>query len=358
MLTKIVTIAVLCMALATARVTSEKVEQVSSSRWSNTDKNQARKFDWSLMEKQRSLGRKIEESPSLLNTFLRGVSMLQFGGASQYFVSSFYTVDGATIQSATAKPLNLCLLYPDSPYYQYATAVLSSDGSQITVTQKFYTDAACSVTAPPPTETYLFPTTMTSPEPQACSHGDDYVAQLVDIKVTSALISSTNPFANFGAGDVTSSYSNADNCANQVALNQNFDSAFSCQTSVANSVCTPVNQSLTIISSNSFLLSTYTDKTCTSVERVEQVTSYDNICYSHPSDDDHGYIYFYSSVLQGGSSSSDDDSVTLSQSTYGGLIAAVFIALTFGIACTAGLFCFGIISVGGAKNRALSNQGL
>ena len=335
--------------------TAESSNTGANHGWSTDGRPVA--FDWKLIQENRKFGQRSEAYSSLASGFLRGISMLQFAGATQYFVTETYRLDNTTVQTATALPLNLCLSFPgDTNYVMYVSGM--STATEITVTENIYSDSTCTTFVAGVPITY--PVMTSRKVYQQCSHGnDDDFNQEAAVMVMNSLVSSKYPFQNSGQGEVVSSYNGATNCANQVALVQIYRPGFSCATSVANSFCSPVNESIIVDSSNSYTITTYTDKTCETKETATQVTLYDNTCYPVTSDDDQATVYYYTTVFQGGSSD-DDDNVSLSQSTYGGLIAAVFIALVFGIACTAGLLCFGIIPIKGVtgKGSMSSNQQL
>jgi hypothetical protein len=361
----------LCVGVVGAAAQSRHAEKVIDG-WS-TDGRVAN-FDWNFIQAQRPpRGQKIERRASIANTFLRSVSMLQStAGASQYFISTTYKLDNTTIATATATPLNVCLQFPGDPYSVIFGATYA-DSTSITLSQSIYNDTSCSIFIG--SGDHLVAQITAHYTNEQCFHGDgDDDSQTEPVKVINSIVSGTNAFETFGPGEITSTFSSAINCTNQFPVSQFFRNAFSCAESVANSLCTPVNQSITVNSVNSYTISEYTDKTCTKLGSTQLVTLYDNVCVSQAGDN--GELFYSTTVLQGfptsnptlaptsvptsptSTSSNDDDGVNLSQSTFGGLVAAVFIALAFGIICTTGLFCSGMIPLNGAKKRDLSSQEL
>ncbi len=319
-------------------------------------------FDWTKFEatfRQHGTPSALASSTATIGGhFFRGISTLSNDGATQYFVSTTYAIDNTTVAGAAAIPLNLCLLYPYADNYEKFTIPSSTD-TTITITDSLYKDSTCSELIK--STDRIYEKEMGLLEAQDCAHGpydDDYGQYSVGVRLTYSIVSNKNPFYKLGAGSIYLTYDTLTGCKDEISIAQSFDAAFSCETSVKNSYCLPANESVTIQSSTKYTFTKYTSKECNHKLYSDALTLYDDTCVQDTTDDDRHTIYYSSSFFQGGSSD-DDDNVSLSQSEYGGLIASVFIALVFGIACTIGLFCFGIISVGknGTANKALiANQ--
>lgn len=117
-----------------------------------------------------------------------------------------------------------------------------------------------------------------------------------------------------------------------------FEAAYTCGVTQQEINC-DVYETIAVTSSSTATFTEYTSSTCASIARQYTYKQYEAECNVPRDDDDDDNTYFdpeyYTSTYYQDPSSTSDDRISLSKGTYGGLIAAVFIALFFGL-CVGG----------------------
>lgn len=260
---------------------------------------------------------------------------------------------------AVGFPISRCLCGTRStgPECEYLDKVVLDDQRMIyTLMTRLYTNAtSCASTYIPQNYTFAEHTVDYA---YACDNGQILTPAVVNNTVTT----SATPYAGFIPGGVLISYGSNSACLANAWSKFQYSALSNC---VLNPGC---NSTVSPLSLDTVQSVQFSDSTCTKPVFKEININYESLTCRPKNDDDsddNGGAdddFFGTSVdtitLIGisSSSSSSGDTVSLSNSNFGGLVAAVFIALLVGMCCMFSLFYAGICKVAGGNGGLAKNE--